>query len=106
MLRPYYAKEQKSRRKLFFGNDWDAELLRLGQLAAGVLARQNIARLFAHRAGCLSAVALNDCGGFLAGVVLQRAGQHEGLARKAAVDDALAAFKADARLAQQPDLML
>ena len=67
------------RLKLFFGQDRDSQFCRLLQLAAGILACDNVAGLFRDRTGRFAAERLDQIVDLLAGIERQAAGCHNGL---------------------------
>ena len=78
VLGPESALAVESAFKLFFGNDLDAQLLGLGQLASRVLPSNHKCGLFGDTRCSLSAVA-DDCFfDLLASEVFQTAGGHDG----------------------------
>ena len=87
-------------------DDADAELLGLRELAAGVFAGQDDARLFAHAAGGAPAARFDEGGGLVARERGQRAREDKGHAAEALVRHRLRAREADARLAQEAYLVL
>ncbi len=80
----------------FFGQDRDSEGVGLVQLAAGALTGQQVVRLLRHRPRDLSAVLLNERGGFAPLIGRERAGQDEGLAGKPVVHGRLLTLHVDA----------
>src|SRR5581483_2904830 len=65
-----------------FVDDLDAQLLGFDELGSGVLARDDITGLLAHRPADLAARGLDEAGGLVAAQVRQAAGENEGEALK------------------------
>ena len=83
-----------------------AEGFGLGKLAAGVFAREDVARFLRHRAGGFTAVAFDDGAGLVAGVSAERTGEDEGESGEAIVLALLLAGEIDSGFAQELYLML